>query len=727
MINFIGNNLLPYENISNGTVQECLEYISKQKVIAIDIETSRKYRKGLYPEGPKLPYQPGLDPYMSNIVMLQIGTLEKRFVIDARVVDISILKPILEDETILKVGHNLKFEYKFFYVHFGIRMQNIWDTMLTEKVLTNGLDLRYSLAALAERYLHIAPSESVDLFTFEKDDNGEALYDIEDQLFIDKSIRLGFINIGDKPFTLKQILYGEGDIIYPLQIRELQLKNKYFPSVCIALENEFCLSLAEVESVGMDFDSQQWLQIYADRLPLFQQYENKLKQYVVDNHPDFSTGMDLFSSEPTCSLMWTSSDQVVKLFRKLEICPKERSKQTKQFEYTVGAAALLKILDKDHKEAFYKKQAPDVITNTQELILLYLSFKREEQAVTTFGKEWLKYVHPITRRVHSSYRQILNTGRISSTNPNLQNIPADVRYRKCFIAPKGYKVVNADYSSQEIRVLADVSGVQEMIDFFILGDKDFGDDFHSFTATKMFRIIYNDPKFVASKKTKRERDVAKAINFKLSYGGSAFTLKDDFGVSEEEAQQFINNYFDSFPGLQADFKKVQKFALEHGYIVIDTYTQRRWFCPYYDKMKAIEKEIWTYYPKDYRQMSAAQRQEVKTRNKIDFPFLGEMWSQYFYYKGQLERAALNFRIQGLSGGMTKLAAILLRNWKLKNGYDKEGFINNLIHDEINSLALDDLTNTYKQKMEEVMARAGTFFCRKVPMTAEAVEGDYWGH
>ena len=724
MLYYIGNNLISYDNISTCTIQECLEYISQQTTIAIDIETTRKYQKGLYREDI---YQPGLDPYVSNIVMFQIGTLEKRFVIDARVIDISCFKYILENRKILKVGHNLKFEYKFFYNKFNIRMQSIWDTMLTDKVLTNGLDLRYSLAALSNRYLHIEQAESVDLFTFEKNGNEESLYDIEDKLYIDKSIRLGFINIGDRPFTVSQILYGEGDIIYPLQIRELQLQSKYFPTVCIELENEFCLSLAEVEVTGMEFDSQKWLSIYDERLPLFLEYEERLKQYVVDNHPDFVTDADLFSSEVTCSLMWTSSDQVVKLFRKLEICPKERSKQTKHFEWTVGAASLLKILDKDHKEAFYKKQVPDKVTDTQELILLYLSFKREEQSVTTFGKEWLKYVHPITKRIHSSYRQILNTGRISSTNPNLQNIPADVRYRKCFITKEGYKVINADYSSQEIRVLAEVSGVQEMQDFFIKGESEFGDDFHSFTATKMFRIIYNDPNFVASKKTKRERDVAKSINFKLNYGGSAFTLKDDFGVSEEEAQKFIDNYMDAFDGLREDFKKVQKFALEHGYIVIDTYTQRRWFCPYYDKIKALEKDIWSHYPKNYKQMNKEQRDKVKAENKINFPHLSTMWSEFFYYKGQLERAALNFRIQGLSGGMTKLAAILLRNWKLKEGFDKECFINNIIHDEINSLAQEPLTEIYKQKIEEVMQKAGTFFCKKVPMTATAVIGDYWGH
>ena len=108
---YIGNNLISYEGIGNCTIEFCLEYLRTQNTIGLDIETGRKFPKGTYLEEV---YKPGLDPYVSRIVMVQIGTEECRFVIDARVIDCSFLKEILENKDILKVGHNLKFEGKFF-------------------------------------------------------------------------------------------------------------------------------------------------------------------------------------------------------------------------------------------------------------------------------------------------------------------------------------------------------------------------------------------------------------------------------------------------------------------------------------------------------------------------------------------------------------------------------------------------------------------------------------
>jgi DNA polymerase I-like protein with 3'-5' exonuclease and polymerase domains len=158
---FIGNTLFPYEGIRSGSIEECIEYLSNQHVIGLDIETSRKYPKGMYPEDV---YKPGLDPYLSRIVMVQTGTLEKRYIIDARVIDISPLKQILENKSIVKVGHNLKFEGKFFLHTIGARLVNVWDVMISENVLYNGARISYSLEAMMGRYLNIKPVKEVNLF-----------------------------------------------------------------------------------------------------------------------------------------------------------------------------------------------------------------------------------------------------------------------------------------------------------------------------------------------------------------------------------------------------------------------------------------------------------------------------------------------------------------------------------------------------------------------------------
>ena len=233
---FIGNN--KYDGISNSTIEECFDYLSSQMEVGIDIETSRKYPIGTYPDSKKEDiYKAGLDPYLSKIIMLQLGTPEKIFVIDTRVVDISKLIPLFDSKDRVWVGQNLKFEAKHLRLNYGINFHKIWDVMLVEQNLTNGLDLGYSLAKISERYLGVKNIEDIDLFNQD---------DFEDEN-LDKSIRLGFVNIGDTPFSREQITYGAGDIRYPLKIRKEQEKGKngYNPVVVNELENDFCLVLAD--------------------------------------------------------------------------------------------------------------------------------------------------------------------------------------------------------------------------------------------------------------------------------------------------------------------------------------------------------------------------------------------------------------------------------------------------------------------------------------------------
>jgi DNA polymerase I-like protein with 3'-5' exonuclease and polymerase domains len=741
-IHFIGNNLFDYKNVNSSSLKDCVNYVKSKTIIGLDIETSRKYKKGLYPDSNKDVYKAGLDPYLSKVVMIQIGDLDNVFVIDVRQFNKTYLQPLIDvlnwNEGLLIVGHNLKFEGKHLRHNYGLRLKKVWDTMLCEINLTNGLQLGYGLADLAGRYLNIQKTEDITLFDNKhsyQDDNDYAIEQVDIQ-YIDKSTRLGFLNIEDKPFTEEQVRYGADDITYPLLIKDLQLKSKYNPIVCHKLENSFSQVLADIELKGMYFDSNKWVSVADSHIPLYNYYLNKLDNYVIENVPEFTGSRDLFNNKETCTVQWTSSTQVVKLFKHLGFCPKEKSKQTKRLEYTVGDKALFKLLNKENKERYYKKEKVE-ITDNQSLILNYLSFKKEEQAVTTFGKPWLKYVHPITKRVHSNYKQIMNTGRISSSSPNLQNIPSTKEYRSCFTAPKNYKIVNADYAAQEIRVLAEVSGVNEMQDFFLKGNEIYGDDFHAWVADKSFKIIYDNQDYHVPPKdlkdgTKnplfkhtKERDTSKNISFKVSYGGSAYTMKDEFGVSEEEAQKFIDGWFAPFKGLRENFEQTKKNAVKNGYVLIDSFTNRKWFFKHFEEMKSIQKEVWELYPVDWKEMSKEDKQEWKDENKhITSP----MWKKYFTLASSLERKGLNFRIQGLSGGMTKLACILLRNWLVENNIEN-AYLNNVIHDETNSECFDDidLLNTYSKKVEECMEEAGKYFCKTVPMSAKAHIGDFWAH
>lgn len=739
-----------------ATLEECVEFCSKQSILGIDVETQRRFSKNQYVS--KV-YKPGLDPYLSRVCMLQIGTEEVVYVIDTRRVSIEPLREVLESEDILKVTHNGSFEYRHILVNFNIRLANLYDTMLVEIILTNGLKMGYGLADLAIRYFGAKKVENLDLFNMASYSNrvnfDEWIYDQEATIYLDKSTRLGFIEIGDRPFSTKQIEYGADDVLLPLRIREKQLQGAFnyvsgferykemaqgwFPKGAIDLEHKFLPALAEIQVKGMHFRGDIWLKTYEEALPVYYRRMEALNNWVIENHPEFVGTSDLFSGKGTCAIKWSSSTQVVKFFRHLEICPKERSKSTRKLEFTVGATSVFKQLTNEYKGYYAKGKEVD-ITDNQSFQLMYLLFKKSEQAVTTFGKSWLKYVHPITKRVHSSYRQILHTGRMSSVAPNLQNPPTAEGYRGAFVAPPGFKVVNTDYSSQEVRVLAYVSGVQAMKDFFILGDPTWGDDYHSYTATRVQRILKNDPTYLVPPKeidgeknpafTAEHGEVrtkAKSVTFKLAYGGSPFSLKDELGISLEEAEAFFGVYFKAFPGLEEDFYQRKKAAIKNGYVEIDPITQRRWWCPFLDEMNKLEELAWSYYPSNYKTMGPEERANTKVMLKAAHPELSGIWSDFMRLKGQLERTALNYPIQGLASSQMKRAVTGIYNRLKKAGYLDRVYLNNIIHDETNAIAEEGLAEHAATLIKQEMERAGSFFCPGMPMTATPAITNYWKH
>lgn len=729
MVYFIGPQEVNDDEVEECSLEYCYKYLRDKPEIGIDIETTYKYPKNTYSNEDV--YKPGLDPYLTKIVMLQLGDLENRFVIDVRSVDIKILLPLFKDKDRTWIGHNLRFEAKHLKHNYGINFYRIWDTMLVEQNLTNGLawskkknpdGYRYSLEALSNRYLNTKSITTIDLFNQQDEEDVDAVY-------IDKSTRLGFLTIGDAPFTLKQIKYGADDIINPLRIKQLQMEGRdgFNPQFLHKLENDFCLVLADIELKGLGFDKEQWLKIFNEKKVQYEKRLSALNSYVIRKYPKFCTQPDLFGTPAQCSINWGSPDQVVKFFRFLDSCPKEKSKQTKRMEYTVGAKALTKLLPSDYKELYQNDKDTD-FKGINDIILNYLNLKVSEQCITTFGEDWLKYVHPITGRVHTSYRQILNTGRISSTNPNVQNIPSDEEYRKAFVASQGYKIINCDYASQESRILSEVSGDKDMLSFFNDGHEIFKDDFHCFTATKMFRIMRKDPYLIINKKDHpTERKTAKDISFKVAYGGSAYTLKDDFGVDEEVAQSFIDGFLDAFPSLREHFDRGKRDALKHGYIEIDAITGRRWYDPNFKRMKDLEKNIWKHYPSNYLDLPYPKRMQVKDKVKKQFPKLKEMWSEFFSMKGKLERASMNFKIQGLAGSQTKMAGILFRQYQLENKLEDKIYLTNLVHDETLSEVVESFAEKGNKLVEGFMEKGASTFCSKVKMKAEGCLVDYWYH
>ena len=530
---FIGEKQI-FDNslIKTCDIEYVYNYLKDKSEISIDIETTKLDLK--YEES-------GLDPHTSKIVMLQIGDLEKQFVIDTRFQNIDIIKDLLSNSSIVKVGHNLKFEYKHIYHNYGIILENLYDTQIVEEILNCGIkNVEFGLKALVKRYLNIE---------------------------LEKDTRLEFLKIKDKPFTTTQILYGAKDILYPLEIKKLQEEKiiKQQLQSCVDLEMKFIPVLGDIEYKGMNFNTQKWIEIYNRNKPLLHKQSRILDQYVVDNYlnsPFIKQQMDLFITTPQCNIKWTSTQQVVAFLKYLNACPQEVSKQTKKLEYTSNAVLLKSSLNGINKDKNLK---------FKQFVEDFIKFKELEQSCTTFGLDFFKYINPKTKRIHTNFKQILNTGRISSKNPNLQNIPSEEEYRKCFDASVGFKIVNADYSGQEQIVLVNKSQDEGLIKFY----KDNLGDMHSYVASKIFKEISHLSLDDIKKLHKDKRQIAKSAGFAINYGGNGYTIAKNIGVSTEQGEEVYNAYFNAFPGLKNYFEKVQKQAIQRGYILIDTLTHRK--------------------------------------------------------------------------------------------------------------------------------------------------------
>jgi len=653
MIYFIGEHSPDSTDIQQSSIEDCVNYLSKQTVVGLDIETTYKYN-GIY----KLE---GLDPHLTNIVMLQIGTSEHQYIIDVRYVDISPLKSILEHSDIVKVGHNIKFEYKHL-LGYGIRLRNVYDSMVVEQILYSGLKFPRANELVNDKRKHF------DGFSLE-----DLLYRYFKKL-VNKETRLEFLTIKDKPFTTIQIMYGVDDIVYPLLIREEQLVQAHKKDVenTVSLEMLFLLVIGDIEYKGIYFDTTVWEETYKKNLIKFNTLEQELNDFVLAKYPTsmfINKQLDLFSDEIKPNIQWTSSKQVVQFFAWLKICPQEVSKETKKLSYTVNAQVLRASLNT------FNKEIPEDLRN---MVLTYLNFKESEQSVTTFGIKFFKYINPITNRLHSNYRQILNTGRISSSGPNLQNIPSDNSFRSAFTAPSGCKIVNADYSGQEQIILANKSNDKDLQYFY---QQNLG-DMHSYIASKIFPELLNVSLKDIKKYHPEKRQIAKAAGFAINYGGNGYTISKNLGIPEKQGEEVYEAYFKAFPNLKKYFNQVQNQALLSGYILIDPITGRKnWF-----KSPNSEKE-----------------------------------------KNKIRRNALNYPIQGEAGGITKLAPILFRKWILDNDLQEVVFITNLVHDEINVETTESYAQLAADNLERCMKESADKWCKTIPLKADAVITDYWQH
>lgn len=381
------------------SVEAALELLDPLSIVELDTETM------------------GLDPYTKELLTVQLGCADFQVVIDCTSIDIRLFKEYIENPQRLFLGWNIKFDLKFLY-HQRIVPMRAYDGYLAEKLLWLGYPAgihEMSLKAASINYL------GVDM---------------------DKSVRGKIIQTG---LTEDVIVYAAGDVSYLGKIRDKQLieLEKKGLLKAIDFENEFVKCLAYIEYCGAKLDISKWKVKMTTDLNNLEKYESELNGWVensqlANRYCSVNIQGDLFSgfdTKPRCHINWTSSQQVIPLFEDLGLDLKVLDKKTKHYKKSVD----IKVVEPQSSKS--------------SLIPIYIKYKKAAIIVNTFGQKFLNLINPVTGRIHANFNQLgTDTGRLSSTEPNLQNLPHDALTRSCFIAEKGNKWISADYSGKNLSI-----------------------------------------------------------------------------------------------------------------------------------------------------------------------------------------------------------------------------------------------------------------------------------
>ncbi len=519
------------------------------------------------------------------------------------------LKPLLESERHLKVGQNLKYDANVLVNH-GIQLRGIaFDTML-ESYVHNSTATRHDMDSLALAYL------------------GESTIHFED-----------IAGKGAKQLTFNQIRLEEAapyaaedaDITLRLHQRLISEFEEAGPKKIFEdVEMPLVPVLSKVERNGALLDAK----ILGEQSHEHQTRITELEQEVYG-----MAGEEFNLSSPK---------QLGKiLFEKLglPVIKKTKSKTPSTAEEVLQELALDYPLPK-----------------------LLLEYRGLAKLKSTYTDKLPTLVNPATGRLHTSYHQAITaTGRLSSTDPNLQNIPikteAGRRVRQAFIAPDGYKVLAADYSQIELRIMAHLSGDKNLCEAFSNGL-----DIHAATAAEVFE----EP---LDRVSPEQRRSAKAINFGLIYGMSAFGLAKQLNIGRKDAQRYIDTYFERYPGVAEYMENIRKEAAEQGYV--ETILGRRLY-------------------------------------------LADINSSNFMRRQAAERTAINAPMQGSAADIIKRAMIDVDNWMMAEDIDGKMIMQ--VHDELVFELAVDQVETLQPKICELMSSAVEL---TVPLLVEAGIGDNW--
>lgn len=594
---------LAYTYIEDQDSLKAMAWVLKQEPklkVAVDTETT------------------GLDPLEegARLLLLQIGTEDGAlWVINAAKLGLEPLRGVLDNGR-LCVLQNAKFDYQWLRVYSGIRLRNVYDTMLAELILVAGLYSvherrgKASLKSLVEKYV------------------GKQ---------IDKETRLTFVNHQGDEFTQEQLDYAAEDIPHLWTIKAAQSQALLAGDLVETARLEFGVVpvVGEMELAGIGVDAAAYRQVIAEsRL-------EKAKAEAACHLLLLEAGAykDLFGD---CHVNLDSHDQIKVTFRD-------------QFGIEVKSTEEKHLKKVDHPFA-----------------KALLTYRDWETQVSSFGEKVLAHIHPVTGRIHPEFKQLgSDAGRMSCEKPNMQQIPADKKYRSLFIPAAGNVFVDADWSAMEMRILAKISGDQKLLEAFLQER-----DLHSHTAAEMYGHDYD--KVVADHKAggSKERQRAKILNFALCYGMGVPSLAEELKCSQEEAQEAMDRYFAAFPGVAAWLKGQ-------------------------DRIGPRDLEV--------RTLGGRRRTFKPPQNRREV--------------GSIQRKARNTPIQGTNADAVKKALILVAD-RLECAAIFPGILL-AVHDELLVECPQDRAEEAVEIVRDGMNEAAAFYIHPVPAVTEVKVAEYW--
>ena len=521
------------------------------------------------------------------------------------------LRPFFEDETIEKIGQNLKYDIKVLN-KYNIEVNGkYFDTMIAHYLLQP--DMRHGMNVLAETYLKYQPL-SIEKLIGKKGKNQRSMRTVTV-----KDITKYAVEDADITFQLKQVF-------------EPKLKDKNLMDLFLKIEIPLVKVLAKMELEGINLD--------VDFLNgLSKDLNNDILDLESKIYREANTEFNLASPKQLG----------IVLFEHLKLV--EKPKKTKTGQYATGEEVLSK-LAKDH-----------------EIIRNVLVWRGLIKLKNTYVDALPKDVNTVTKRIHTTYMQtVASTGRLSSTNPNLQNIPIRTergrQVRKSFVKrDENYTLMAADYSQIELRLIAEMSGEETMKQSFRNGE-----DIHKSTASRVFDVPLEEV-------TREQRAQAKTVNFGIIYGVSAFGLSQQTKMSRKDAKILIDAYYETYPTLKKYIAKQVDLAREQGFV--ETLLGRRRYL-----------------------------KNINSQNSI--------------VRSGDERNAVNAPIQGTAADIIKIAMINIQKILDEKKYKTKMLLQ--VHDELvfdmHNDEIDELSSIIKDEMESA-------FELSIPLVVDMDKGDNW--